>query len=255
MANLNMDDLASSLILYICRYDSLLLVAGGIGITPFLSILQELASAQGNSRLRFPTRVQLIYVVKKSQDISLLNSISHLLLGHPVQEWHLKMKFFVTQEEQSSTTIRELLNEFSEVQTVEFDTKCSDYAIHGLESLPWMAALAGFSSVLFLVFLSCFNHAFLPVVKKASKQKNPSSVSDLLLISSFIIAIMCSIFVAIIVRWKKLRKEIPLVSQKQGSTKRLNSSSTRGGALEEHEIHFGGRPNFQGINAFYILSP
>ncbi|KAK9278533.1 hypothetical protein L1049_028102 [Liquidambar formosana] len=226
------------------RYDSLLMVAGGIGITPFLSILQEFASAQGSSSNRFPTRMQLVYVMKKSQDISILNPISSLLLNQPAKQCQLKLKVFVTQEERSGVTIRELMDEFSEVQTINFDANCSNYAIHGLPSLLWMAATAGFGSIMFLVFLCFFNHAFLPSEKKASKQKTPSSITDLLLICSFAMALISSTSLAIFLRWRQLRKEIPSVPHKQGKSKEPSSTETRG-ALEEHEIHFGGRPNLR----------
>ncbi|RVW52928.1 Ferric reduction oxidase 8, mitochondrial [Vitis vinifera] len=171
-------------------------------------------------------------------------SYESLLLNQSAEQWHLKLKVFVTQEEECGATIRDLLNEFCQVQVVNFASKCSSYAANGLENLLWMAAMAGFSSVMFLVFLSSLNHAFLPSQDKSSKEKSPSWVADILLICSFIIAVLCSTIVAIVLRWRKLRREIPPVSQKEGKAKE-GLMDTRGTALEEHEIHFGGRPNFQ----------
>lgn len=228
-----------------CRYDSIVLVAGGIGITPFLSILQEIASAQSSSRYRFPTRMQLIFVVKKSLDIFLLNSISSLLQNQSTERWHLKVRVYVTQEVQDGLSLREVLTDSSQVQTVHFSTECSNYATYGLESSLCIAALAGFASIVFLVFLICFNHIFVPSQKKTSnlsKDKTPSWVADLLLISSFIMALICSAVVAIILRWRRLKSESPLVPPKKGKAMDIETSS----ALEEHEIHFGGRPDFQG---------
>lgn len=221
------------------------MVAGGVGITPFLSILQEITSTQSSIRYRFPTRIQLIHTVKKSEDISLLNPILHLLMNQSAEKWHLKVKVYVTQEEESGATIRDLLNEFCQVQVVNFATKCSSYAAHGVENLLWMAAMAGLSSVIFLVFLSSLNHAFLPSQEKSSKQKTPSWVADILIICSFIIAILCSTMVAIVLKWRKLRREIPPLTEKEGKAKE-GLMDTRSSALDEHEIHFGGRPNFQG---------
>lgn len=240
--------------LIFCSYDSLLLVAGGVGITPFLSILQEISSTQSSIRYRFPTRIQLIYTVKKSQDISLLNPISHLLLNQSAEKWQLKLKVFVTQDEQSGATIRGLLNDFCQVQVVNFATPRSSYAAHGLENLRWMAAMAGLSVVMFLVFLSSLNHAFLPSQEKSSKQKNPSWVADILLLCSFIMAILCSTLVAVVLRWRNLRRETPSVSPKEGKSKD-DLMETRGTALEDHEIHFGGRPNFQGTTIPLELLP
>ncbi|PON96722.1 Cytochrome b245, heavy chain [Trema orientale] len=233
------------------RYDSLLLIAGGVGITPFLSILQEVASAQQSGN-QFPTRIQLIYVVKKSQDVCLLNSISHLILDQSTDQFHLKLKVFVTQEQQSGTTVRELLNEYSQVEAVDFRTDSSSYAIHGLESYLVMAVIAGLSSIVFLVFLMFLSHIFVPNLKikasaKASKEKNPSWVADLIILSSFFISIACSSLVALIVRRRRLKKETPQISEKHVKSWQPSSIEAGGGALEKHEIHFTGRPNFQDI--------
>ncbi|KAK3037532.1 hypothetical protein RJ639_030340 [Escallonia herrerae] len=223
------------------RYDSLLLVAGGIGITPFLSILQEIASAENSGRRKLPSSIQLIYSVKKCEDICLLSAILPLLLDRKFEQLQLKLKVFVTQEVRYGATVRELFSEFPQAQTIEFDTKCSRYATYGPDSLHWMAAIVGFSSIVFFAFLSCFNYLFLRRTQKA-----PSSVTDFLLICAFAISIMCSILVAVILRWRSLRKELPPVYEKHG--KAMKQSSTEANrAIEEHEVYFGGRPNFQEI--------
>lgn len=240
-----------------CRYDSLLLVAGGIGITPFLSILQELVAAQNSGRYKFLPRMQLIFAVKKAQDICLLNSISPLIFNQPAEKCHLKVKVYVTQEEQSGVTVREvLLNESSRVQTINFGIKSSIYPVTGLESPLWMAAIAGISFILFLIFLIIFNHIFIPSQKNATKEKTPSSVADLLIICSFITVLMCIIFVAFIIKRRRLKQQSPPVFQKQGKALEISPTEARD-ALEEHEIHFGGRPNFEGtyyIRFFHFIS-
>ncbi|KAG5230209.1 ferric reductase transmembrane component family protein [Salix suchowensis] len=242
------------------RHDSLLMIAGGAGITPFLSILKEIASVN-SGRYRFPTRVQLIYVVKKSQDICLLNSVSSLLLNQPSTQLSLKLKVYVTKEERSNATVRGLVNDLSLARTVNFSTKCSNYAVHGPESYISMAAMAALSSIKFIVSLIFFNHIFLsdekksganekmviPSEKKAAKEKTPSSVADLLLLASFIIALACNTFLAAILRWRRLKKDIPPVSPKQGKATDLHGSVETKSAVEEHELHFGERPNFQDI--------
>ncbi|CAN6718050.1 unnamed protein product [Malus baccata var. baccata] len=102
-------------------YDSLMLVAGGIGITPFLSVLQELASFE-NSRHTCSANNTTYYVVEKSEDICLLNSISTLISSTS----QLKSAY--------GTTVRELLSEFSQVKTVQVGTKFLNYSISELES-------------------------------------------------------------------------------------------------------------------------
>jgi hypothetical protein len=251
-----------------CRHDSLLLIAGGAGITPFLSIIKEIASIS-SSRYRFATQVQLIYVVKKSQDVCLLNSVSSQLLNQSSTQLSLNLKVYVTQEESSNATVIGLVNNFSLARTVNFSTECSNYAVHGLDSSILMAAMVALSSIKFLVSLIFFNRIFVPTEmkspasqkmvvpseNKASKEKTPSSVVDLLLLASFIVALACNTFVAIILRWKRLKKDIPAVSPKQGNkaTELVGSVEARS-TVEEHEIHFGGRPDFQGTIILSSLS-
>lgn len=230
------------------RHDSMLLIAGGIGITPFLSMLQDIASIQNSGRNKFPSRVKLIYVVKKCQDLCLLAPVCPLLLDRNTDQLHLNLEVFITQEAHSNATVRELLTEFSQVRTVNFDSKCSRYAAHGPDSLIRMAAIAASSSILFIVFLTFFNQIYLNPDQKSSEVKKPSTVTDLFLICSFILSITCSILVSLVMRMKRLKKELTTFSAKQG-TKHSAEAST---GLEEYKIHFTGRPSFQDIFYKYL---
>ncbi|KAJ8440331.1 hypothetical protein Cgig2_012767 [Carnegiea gigantea] len=109
------------------RYDGLLLIGGGIGITPILSILQEIASAsRGGLKTTCASEIRLIYVTKKSQDISLLSSVSNLVLGQPSKFCNLKLRVFVTQETKGGACVAELLHQLSTVQTIVFELKGPD---------------------------------------------------------------------------------------------------------------------------------
>ncbi|KAI4336213.1 hypothetical protein L6164_014767 [Bauhinia variegata] len=230
------------------KYDSLLLVAGGSGITPFLSILAEVASFTNKNR--FPTRIQLVYVIKKSQEFSMLHSISHLLLNQSSEKCHLKLKLFVTQEKQTGIRIRDLLDKLLEVRTLHLNTDCSDHAVYVLESPTWMAAIVGTCSIIFLILLICFNHIIIPSEKgmgsKQSKEKTASWIVDIVLIAAFVIALSCSTLMAILLRRRRLKKGIPSISQKEFRPLDQISTESRN-AFEEQEVHFGGRPNFKDI--------
>ncbi|XP_074316833.1 ferric reduction oxidase 8, mitochondrial [Silene latifolia] len=225
------------------RYDNLLLVAGGIGITPMLSILQEIASTENRLRNKSPTQIQLIYVTKKSQDISLLSPVSNLVVNQSSEPCCLKVKVFVTQEEKGSSSVRELLNEFSTERSILYDGKRSNYIL-GPINLLWMAAFIGISSVMFLLSLCFFNHFFLASKKKSSKASTPSTVNDLFLFCSFVIAISSTALVAVGLRWRDSEKEqIISTHDKEEKVVKLTSANDAT-SLEEHEIYYGGRPNF-----------
>uniref|UniRef100_A0A1D1ZD15 Ferric reduction oxidase 8, mitochondrial n=1 Tax=Anthurium amnicola TaxID=1678845 RepID=A0A1D1ZD15_9ARAE len=224
------------------RYDCLLLIAGGSGITPFLSILQDISSRRGNM-LKQPTIIRLVYVVKKSEDLSMLNSVSPLLLNKTKNPGQLKLKVFVTQEKRSGVSLREILQEASQVQTIFFGTKCPLASAPRPEGFLSMAAITGLFSIAFLVSLVCLSHGFLPSGKKATQGKTPSWVRDLLVLSSFVIATGCSIFATILARWRK-PENVSSVTQKHVTDPDLEMQSEDTRALqEEHEIHFGRRPN------------
>ncbi|KAF9590246.1 hypothetical protein IFM89_032024 [Coptis chinensis] len=217
----------------------------------FISLLQEIHSAQNSKQSRLPTSVQLIYAIKKTQDINLLNPMAHLFLNQSMNQLHLKVKLFVTQEERSFTTVKELLKAMPKVQTVNFDTKCFNSTISGVENLPCLAAVAGLSSIIFLVALVFLNHIFLHPGKKTSDKKNPSWVTDLLLICSFTIAAICSTLTIAIIRWRKMSNgNPPSVYYKQSKGPEL-SSLEASSTLEEHEIHYGARPDFEGRNLIF----
>ncbi|KAJ9567883.1 hypothetical protein OSB04_003849 [Centaurea solstitialis] len=201
---------------FLSKYDSLLLVAGGIGVTPFLSILQEISAAQNHGRKSFPTKIQLIYIIKKRNSIGILNSILPLLANKNTKEFHLKLKIYVTQEAQSGATISELISEFSQVETVHFDT----------------------------------NHIFLPQLKTkkaSSKEKTPSSYVDLVLICAFTLSIISTTLVFLVLRLKHLRKQQPPLAVKHNGREIQANLFQSNRNVDEHEVNFGARPNFQDI--------
>ncbi|MCE3215459.1 hypothetical protein HAX54_002448 [Datura stramonium] len=224
------------------RYDSLLLVAGGIGVTPFLSILQEIASARSNKNV-LPVKIQLVYTIKDSQGICLLDPV----LPHvfDAEQGYLQLKVFVTREHQPDRSLREVLDDVSKIQNIHFTNKRPSYAVYGLEKLQWMSVLLLVASVVFLAFLIISNNVFIKPDKKSSEQKTATSVVDILLISSFALALISSTLVATIWRWKRLREEIPPFPEKE--RKAVKPKEANRGFFDQHEIHFGARPNFQDI--------
>lgn len=231
------------------RYDNLLLIAGGIGITPILSILQEIASAKVDFRNRSPSQIQLIYVTKNSQDISLLSPISYLALTQSSEFCNLKLKVFVTQEKKGGSSLREQLSSFSARRTILFDMKSSNYTIGSGNINPlWIGAITVFSSAIFLLSLCFFNQFIFSPKKKSSKPKSSSSVVDLFLLCSFLIALACSALVAMALTRRNSRKEHKMPTTLHDGNEIMKLSAVEGAStttLEEHEIHYGARPIFK----------
>lgn len=244
------------------RYDNLFLVAGGIGITPFVSILQELAC---ENRLKSPKRVQLVFAVRTFQDLNMLLPISSILFN-PINNLSLKLKVFVTQEKKQSNETR-TLQEFlaqSQVQSIhlETDEDYSRFRIRGAESFRWLATLVLITVLTFLVFLIGLSHFFIPseqknhsrVMKlaasgamKTAKEKVPSWVPDLVIIVSYVIAITVGGLVATILQWRRQHREAPRMSKEEVKSQETKFTELIPIApIEEHEIHTGERPKLEG---------
>ncbi|KAL1213777.1 Ferric reduction oxidase 8 [Cardamine amara subsp. amara] len=241
------------------RYDNLFLVAGGIGITPFLSILQELAC---ENRLKSPKRVQLVFAVRTYQDINMLLPISYILFN-PITNLNLKIKVFITQEKKQSngtTTLQEFLAQ-SQVQSIHLGTEegYSRFPIRGLENFKWLATLVLITVLTFLGFLIGLSHFFIPSEHKnhsmamklaasgaikTAKEKVPSWIPDLVIIVSYIISITVGALAATILQRRRQNREEPRMSKEEVKPQERNLPIA---LIEEHEIHIGERPKFEEI--------
>ncbi|BAB09387.1 FRO1 and FRO2-like protein [Arabidopsis thaliana] len=231
------------------RYDNLFLVAGGIGITPFLSILKELAS---KNRLKSPKRVQLVFAVRTFQDLNMLLPIASIIFN-PIYNLNLKLKVFVTQEKKPSngtTTLQEFLAQ-SQVQSIHLgtDEDYSRFPIRGPESFRWLATLVLITVLTFLGFLIGVMKLAASGAMKTAKEKVPSWVPDLIIIVSYVIAISVGGFAATILQRRRKHKEAPRMS-KEVVIKPEERNFTELKPIpitEEHEIHIGERPKLEEI--------
>ncbi|BBN10085.1 ferric-chelate reductase [Marchantia polymorpha subsp. ruderalis] len=58
------------------KYNSLILVAGGIGVTPFLAILKDILHRHKLRQENLPTSIHLIFCVRNQKDLCLLDTIN-----------------------------------------------------------------------------------------------------------------------------------------------------------------------------------
>jgi hypothetical protein len=83
----------------VCRYETLLMVAGGIGVSPFVAIIRDLLQRYQRQQNHLPTDVTLIWAVKKSEELQLLDLVSPSSICPQYDlKFNLKVHTFVTQE-------------------------------------------------------------------------------------------------------------------------------------------------------------
>ncbi|KAL8028185.1 hypothetical protein ABFX02_14G143200 [Erythranthe guttata] len=149
------------------RHDLVVMISGGSGITPFISIIKELIFVSSTLKSKTP-KIALISVFKNSTHLSILdlilpNSTSNNNNNHP-DNFDLQIEAYVTRErgqpkEKSSST-----------RTVFFKPNASDLPISptlGPNSWLWLGAIISSSFVIFLLLLGIFTqYVVYPIDKK-----------------------------------------------------------------------------------------
>ncbi|KAJ3675344.1 hypothetical protein LUZ60_004386 [Juncus effusus] len=88
---------------YHLMYENLILVAGGIGISPFLAILSDILHRINEGKSCLPKNVMVIWAIKKSNESSLLSVIdSQSICPSFPQKIDLQIQTFVTQQSDPS---------------------------------------------------------------------------------------------------------------------------------------------------------
>jgi len=84
---------------YHLMYENLILVAGGIGISPFLAILSDIIHRIEEGKQCMPKNVLVLWSVKKSKELSLLSGVDAQTISSSVSDkLRLDIQAFVTQE-------------------------------------------------------------------------------------------------------------------------------------------------------------
>ncbi|KAL8119048.1 ferric reduction oxidase 2-like [Apium graveolens] len=133
------------------RHDTLVMVSGGSGITPFISIFRELVFLSETLKCKTP-QILLISSFRNSSDLTLLDLLLPIS-GMPsnFSKLQLQIEAYVTREKQSSTT-----NHKDNVRSLWFKPHPSDSTVTpilGQNSWLWLGTIIASSFILFLILL------------------------------------------------------------------------------------------------------
>ncbi|OAY64928.1 Ferric reduction oxidase 7, chloroplastic [Ananas comosus] len=103
---------------YHLMYENLILVAGGIGISPFLAILSDIIHRISEGNLCLPKNILVVWAVKKSKEFSLLSAVDLRSISPSfLDKLHLDIQAFVTQESEPPLRVRLM-------RTLKFSSIC-----------------------------------------------------------------------------------------------------------------------------------
>lgn len=227
----------------------LVLISGGSGITPLISIVKELIFISSTLKCKIP-KIMLISVFKNSSHLSILDLI--LPTSTPNSNScniDLQIEAYVTREKAQSKDI------LPKPRTVWFKPDASDKPISptlGPNSWLWLAAIISSSFIIYLVLLGIFTqHVVYPIDQNTNmlySYTKKGSASMLFICSSIVVA-ASSVFL-----WNKRKNTKDVVeSVSSRSTSDLSfdqddhvemESLPLQSIIKSINVHYGQRPNF-----------
>ncbi|CAN1267528.1 Ferric reduction oxidase 2 [Linum perenne] len=144
------------------RHEVLVLISGGSGITPFISIIREFIfqTTSSNPNLESRTRVLLISAFKSSADLAILDLIFPVdgSLEH-FPKLNLQIEAYITRESNQVTMAHN-----HSIQTKRFNPTPSDSPITGTlgpDAWLWLAGIIASSFAMFIVLLAIVTRVYI----------------------------------------------------------------------------------------------
>ncbi|KAL4595077.1 hypothetical protein ACB092_12G065800 [Castanea dentata] len=141
------------------RHESLVMVSGGSGITPFISIIREIIFRSQSEELDVP-RVLLICAFKNVADLTMLNLLLPISDTHTqISKMQLQIDAYVTRENEQTFTDSQ-----KHLQTIWFKSDPFDSPISaalGPNNWLWLGAIISSSFVMFLLILGIFTRYYI----------------------------------------------------------------------------------------------
>ncbi|KAK4837714.1 hypothetical protein QYF36_007861 [Acer negundo] len=240
-------------------HESLVMVSGGSGISPFISIIREIIfqSTQPNSQV---PSIHLICVFKNFADLSMLDLLLPISSTPPeISKLKLQIDVYVTREKQEPET----QDTQKLIQSVWFKPNPSDAPISpalGPDSWLWLCSIITSSFVMFLLLLGIITRFYIYPIESTGIEVYHYSFKclwDMFLVCVCVFMVSSAVFL-----WRKNQDamEGKQVQNLEVSTPGMSPGSwfcSEGDReLESHpnqslvqatEVHFGDRPNLKKI--------
>lgn len=248
------------IILIIYRYDSLILVSGGSGITPFISVIRELIFQSQNQSTKLPN-VLLVCAFKHYHDLAFLDLIFPPDISvSDISRLNLRIEAYVTKEDKKPETT----DDHRLLQTKWFKPQPLDSPISpvlGPNNLLWLGVVMLSSFVMFLLLIAIVTRYYIyPVDRNTGTIYNFSyrALWDMFLgcvcifVSSSVVFLWC----------KKVNKEGDKDSENQVKSVDFQTPTSSPGSwfrgqerelesvpyqsiVEATSVHFGSKPNLK----------
>ncbi|XP_010265600.1 PREDICTED: ferric reduction oxidase 7, chloroplastic-like [Nelumbo nucifera] len=235
---------------YHLMYENLILVAGGIGISPFLAILRDILHRIKDQNSCLTKRIVIVWAVKKSKELSLLSSIDvESICPSFSNKLQLDFQTYITQELEPTLEEGKLL-QITKSHLFPMSNASSISGLVGTGNNIWFGIYIIISIIGFALLLGLMDLFYI----------KPFSITcwwfkGLL----FVVCMITSVFVfggLVVISWhiweRSSSNEKCVVDKANGDAEKYNNPMVHSDACERNHFslgktQYGQRPNFKEI--------
>lgn len=244
----------------------LVMVSGGSGITPFISIIRELLFRANRMSSKTP-RVLLISAFKKSLDVAMLDLLLPVSgTTSDISQLQLQIEVYVTRETEPTRENQKLL------RTIWFNFKPNTLdvpvsAILGPNSWLWLGTIMSSSFVIFLLIIGILTRYYIQPIDHNTNMIYSYSARSALNMLLMCVSISMPATAAFLWNKKQATKEMRQIQNTAAPTPTTSPGSWFYNAdreleafphqsfVEATKVHYGERPNLRSkINIRYPLN-
>ncbi|KAK9207329.1 hypothetical protein WN943_017614 [Citrus x changshan-huyou] len=236
------------------RHDTVVMVSGGSGITPFISVIRELMYASTVTKCKTP-QVILICSFKNSSDLTMLDLLLPIS-GTPTELPNLKLQIeaYVTREKQPTTDNSKL------IRALWFKPLATDAPISsvlGPNRWLWLGAIISSSFIIFLILIGIVGSYYIYPIDHNSNQIFSFTLRAFLNMLVLCVSIAATASAAVLWNKKQNAKEATQIQHMEGSTPagspnswfynadRELESLPRQSLIQATIVHYGKRPELK----------
>ncbi|KAK1377208.1 Ferric reduction oxidase 2 [Heracleum sosnowskyi] len=238
------------------RHNKLVMVTGGSGIAPFISIIRELIYMNSTMKCRTPS-ILLISVFKNSSELTMLN----LLLpfsnaSHGISNLELQVEAYVTRE------LEPPIENSKPPQTIWFKANTSDAPISttlGKYSWLWLGLITSLSFIIFLLTMGLLTRFYIYPINHNSYEVFSYSLKSALDMLLLCISILVTATAAFLWNKKQSSIENNQIKEAKGLSPLMHKSLAinpidreleslpQQSLLKTTKVHYGRRPDLRRI--------
>eukprot|EP00268_Persea_americana_P057078 TRINITY_DN6812_c0_g1_i2.p1 TRINITY_DN6812_c0_g1~~TRINITY_DN6812_c0_g1_i2.p1 ORF type:complete len:727 (-),score=63.26 TRINITY_DN6812_c0_g1_i2:431-2611(-) len=233
-------------------HDTLVLVSGGSGITPFISIIRKLIFI--STTLTSPTpRIVLISAFKTSADLTMLDLLLPIsATNSPISNLQLQLEAFVTREKEPPSTN----DPHKLIQTIWFKPHTSDAPISpvlGPNGWLWLGAIISSSFVMYLILVGILTRYYIFPIDHNNGDTYSTPAKALL--NTLFICFCIAVTASVAMLWNKKSMEGNQIGSVEMSTPSTTFPSSwswgsdgdvenlpRQSLVQSSKLHYGARP-------------